>query len=339
MTKEESINLIHKSLTNQIEQEEKERFQQWLNENDKNRAFYSEIHAIWELAGKEEQDEILDEEFEQELKKFENTMADSLSKQKQQKQQKTRRRIFLVSGLIGLGISSVLAFSFHAQNTKLLRMQRALIEQSQVSIKAAAVPARFLLRDSLEVILNEFSGVGVTELDSGRSIVLQGEAYFHSLTNIALWVNTGQTKIKGTHFTASYHPGAILTVVPVSGEITVDINRHIRKVGRGSKLVFNERTRQLSIKSNDDLNFNSWYTHKLVFENRMLKEVLPQLEEHYNIRFDVEKKEALKCKLTGTFQEMKLEDMLEAVAFMVKVEFVQMGHNRFTVKGKGKCND
>ena len=110
MTNEESSTLIHKALTNQIEQEEKEHLHQWLNENDKNRAFFSEIQAIWEVAETEGPDEILDEEFEQELKKFEKVMEDSLTKQKQQKQRKIRTRIFLVTCLIGQGISFVLSF-------------------------------------------------------------------------------------------------------------------------------------------------------------------------------------------------------------------------------------
>ena len=112
MTKEESSTLIHKALTNQIEQEEKERLHQWLNENDKNRAFFSKIQTIWELAETEGPDEILDEEFEQELKKFEKVMEDSLIKQKQLKQRKIRTRIFLITCLIAQGISFVLAFSY-----------------------------------------------------------------------------------------------------------------------------------------------------------------------------------------------------------------------------------
>jgi ferric-dicitrate binding protein FerR (iron transport regulator) len=86
---------------------------------------------------------------------------------------------------------------------------------------------------------------------------------------------------------------------------------------------------------NDDPNFDSWYTRKLVFKNTELEEVLPLLEELYNISFQVDERRILNCRFTGKFDNAKLEDVLKTLSYSMDIKFTSQIGNYYRVSGRG----
>ena len=74
----------------------------------------------------------------------------------------------------------------------------------------------------------------------------------------------------------------------------------------------------------------------LIFRDETLKVVVDELSEFFEIEFKIKSEKILKCRITGTFNNKELPQILRDISLILPIEW-SISHNSVTIKGKG-CN-
>jgi ferric-dicitrate binding protein FerR (iron transport regulator) len=104
--------------------------------------------------------------------------------------------------------------------------------------------------------------------------------------------------------------------------------------GNMASLVSSDMT--IATGANNDVNFLSWKTHQLIFDNLPLHELLGVLEKHYTTTIKLEKENLGHCRFTGNFTNTGLEDVLSIITRSVGGNFTE-NNGVFIIQGEG-CN-
>ncbi len=317
--------LIHKYLTGEISPEDKKLLEAWLGASPENQQTFDEIKQIWERAD-DEDEEITDETFQEEMKKLESAVQDSVNKDKRiKKYQRTNRirNVMLVTCVVVAG-----AFA------TVLYFKKAPVNSVRFSNSGNNM---LLLPDSSTVLLNRNSSITFNSTENAREAILFGEAMFDVREETrAFTISAGGTlvTVTGTSFVVKSYADSSVQVTVISGKVKVRSNNQETTLVSGEKS-FSIHTGALTKSVNVDPNFNSWYTRKLEFKNTELETVLRLVEELYLISFRVNEKKLLGCRFTGKFDNARLEDVLKTLAFSLDIEFTSQLGNYYQVSGPG----
>ena len=93
------------------------------------------------------------------------------------------------------------------------------------------------------------------------------------------------------------------------------------------------KNNRLETSKNTDINFFSWKTGILQFQNIDLQDVFNDLSRHYNCTFKTDKKNnnLNTFKLTGTYKDLTLEETLHLIELAIPALHYQIDGNRVTV--------
>ena len=156
----------------------------------------------------------------------------------------------------------------------------------------------------------------------------------------AFIVEAGQVVVKvlGTSFylnAKADQPDIEVTVS--SGKVSFGSDSDEVILIAGEKGVFNKEKGTLYKKANQDENFISWKTKKMVFHNEKLEVVFRKIEQTYGATIKITSPEILECRLTATFDNQSLENVMEILkaTFNLKVD---KKNGSVIVFGSG-CND
>ena len=317
--------LIHKYLTGEISPEDKKLLEAWLAATPENQQTFDEIKQIWESAD-EDDEEITDENFQEEMKKLESAVQDSVDKDKLIERYQRTNRIRNLTIVVSLMIAGAFAATLYFKKTPVNSLS---FSNSGNNI--------LVLPDSSKVLLNRNSSITFNSTENARETVLHGEAMFDVKEDPRVFtVSIGGTLVTvlGTSFVVKAYADSSVQVTAISGKVKVRSNNQEIILMSGEKsLELNSGNLTKSI--NDDLNFNSWYTRKLEFKNTELETVLRLVEELYLISFRVNEKKILGCRFTGKFDNARLEDILKTLAFSLDIEFTSQLGNYYQVSGSG----
>lgn len=184
------------------------------------------------------------------------------------------------------------------------------------------------LGDGSTVTLNSHSSLEYPRFFIGkRKVRLTGEAFF-SVKHDAdkqFQVSAGNVLVNvlGTEFMVNER-GAAPSVVVTSGLVAVkDIrsNQGIKLAG-GQAATLNGS----GWKNVKDENMLAWHTRKLRFDDRPLSDVLVVIGKAYDINFELEQAES-SCKVTASFNNEKLEDILRQLKLILGIEYTVDGKN------------
>jgi len=70
-----------------------------------------------------------------------------------------------------------------------------------------------------------------------------------------------------------------------------------------------------------DLNFLSWKTRTLIFDNTPLRQVLVQMGKYYHREFHIMDAELDSLALTGTYKNQQIDDVLEEITLVLDIAF------------------
>ena len=201
-----------------------------------------------------------------------------------------------------------------------------------------AVSSALQLADGSKLVLNAGSEVKYPEKfgSHGREVYFWGEAFFEIAPDPTrpFVIETGDARIKvlGTSFNVKAFPETGITEVVVnSGTVLfyhVDNNNSILGqviLQKGDKGVYNRLTHKLVKMENDDINFISWKTGVLVFNETPLNEVITVVGNKYGVKFHTENKRLSQLKLTATFDNESLDSVLEVLSLVHKLQFTHNG--------------
>ncbi len=179
---------------------------------------------------------------------------------------------------------------------------------------------------------------------SFRQVSLTGEAWFevaHDKTKPFI-ISAGNVRIRvlGTSFFVNTKTAAdTREVILAAGTVRVYYEDRPEKaalLSPGDKAVMTPNGDEIVKSTNDNVNFLSWKTKKMVFSDTPLAEVTAILNEVYNTRITLTGGKVNDCRITSTFDKQSLQSVLNVLKATLDIQVRNSGAG-FEVSGQG-CN-
>ncbi|TVQ85171.1 MAG: DUF4974 domain-containing protein [Bacteroidetes bacterium] len=203
-------------------------------------------------------------------------------------------------------------------------------------------PTELELRDGTLVNINKHSSITYPVRFRGgeRRVILEGEAYFDVAQDLhnpfIVQAKDVEIMVLGTSFFVSAVKDALKVEVMVSSGkvalITPDMQQLALDAGRKGAFIREEN--QLIEDEITDPNYLSWKTKFIVFENTRLAEAFKVLENTYAVSFNIVDAAVGNCRITATFSDKSLEDILAIIRETFEIRFTSRD-NVINVYGKG----
>lgn len=314
-------NLLSRYLSKEASSEEIVQLMNWKDSSPENLALFENYAKIWAQLKNTSKNQKVDINFEWELHKSKYLG----------KKAKTRTLTPVLKWVAGVLL--IIGFSF----TAWLYFSTKAIKTNEL------VSSEVVLPDGSIVTLNVFSKINYSRNfgKKNRIVELQGEAFFKVKKNSKLpfIIHAGKAEIKvlGTSFNVkAYKNSKQVEVVVAEGTVKVypknkPLNSAI--IITGQKAIYNEKTDNIQNFENDNLNFISWKTKSLVFDNNNLDYVVKTLSEVYQVEMVIENKEILNCTLTTTFDNADLSTVLKVLKSTFNIK-VRVSGEKIIISGK-----
>lgn len=223
-----------------------------------------------------------------------------------------------------------------AGSLSLVTYQQLFTSDHQLTeLKAPNRPTKFRLADGSDVVLARNSQLLVDEKEfmTSRQVTLKGKAFFDVAKNqgtFTVLTTNGTIEVLGTQFDVNSAPDE-LAVAVYEGLVKVSNNQNSAQLAEGEKayLTASKLIKGKIISSNEE----GWRTGDFNFDNEPLKKVIPLLEEYYNV--DIQSSKALlECKVTASFSQEPLTDVIKTLATVLNAKSKKSG-NKISFTGKG----
>jgi len=170
------------------------------------------------------------------------------------------------------------------------------------------------LADGTRIWLNAASELIYPDYFQGRErqVVLKGEAYFEVAkdTERPFYVRIGDMKISvlGTSFNVSAYPGSERRTTLVEGKVAIDWKQQHVEILPGQQAV--ETGERLEIARVNVANYMGWKERRFVYEDKLLGEVLEELERWYDVEIFVLNDGIRKLHLTANLPKYENMDQV-----------------------------
>lgn len=206
---------------------------------------------------------------------------------------------------------------------------------AQVLLKKIVVPdgqkAAVKLLDGTKIQLNSGSTLEYPENfdDSIRLVYLSGEAFFEVArdTTKAFVIKAPATSIRvlGTSFNLKAYKGEESRVSVVTGKVQFWLNSNPEQrlvLTAGAIASASDKVRRENGEATTHL---AWKANRLFFDNVPIREVVKTLERHYGAKFELRIKEEDRMRLTGSFDAIALETMLQRLEYSLDIHYKKEG--------------
>ena len=172
-----------------------------------------------------------------------------------------------------------------------------------------------------------------------RDLSLDGKAFFNVIrdTTRAFVIHGSRTDVSvlGTSFQyISRNDQSSVSVanglVRFSHKVDTAMSVLVR-AGEGAELL---KTTGKFIKASSDANEVAWATGKLVFRDTPLQSVIPVISEYYGVQFSLSNHALGNCRLSTTFQNMPLEEVLGELELILSMDISSVD-DLITLNGAG----
>ncbi len=199
------------------------------------------------------------------------------------------------------------------------------IFSNDIVISASEGGKDILLPDGSHVWIKEGSQISYSE-DVPRAIALKGEAYFKVVHDpeSPFVVNAPgiSAKVIGTEFDLkNTKKGAMLAVV--EGIVEVTTLDKVIKVQEQEQINTVYEQNLIEKSRIADLNFLSWKTGVMYFDNKKLVDILLQIEAHYRVDIEVADELLNDCSLSLTLKDLSLSESLQVVSTLLNGKVTQ----------------
>lgn len=191
--------------------------------------------------------------------------------------------------------------------------------------------------DGSKGILNKASSVSFQEeFGKERIVTFEGEAYFDiqkSEKPFIIKVNDLEVRVLGTAFNLVSNDQEVELSLE-RGLVALERNGEQTEVFPGQKATFNRTNGAIKIEDTNRNNISSWIDNTLVFDDEQLSVVFADIAEHYGIEIKVTKEEINSCRLTATFSNQSLEEVLATLESSIGLKITK-ADKLIKVSGKG----
>ncbi|MCL3782593.1 FecR family protein [Prolixibacteraceae bacterium JC049] len=280
--------------------EEHDAFEKWLEEDEANRVYFDQFQKIWLHSSS--------------VEGVANISLDNdWSKIKQripfEEEQKGKKRWLLPLQVAASIVLCLGAYLLH-RNVPGLGFLNQTTAQAEVS--------DIVLKDETKVYLNAGARlIYPNKFKNDRKVELKGEGYFDVKSDpqhpFIIKTSNGTIKVVGTSFNVDQTDN--VTKVTVNSGTVILTNANNQKVTLTQGEVGYASPEEVKETVNSDLNFDSWKTNILRFDNNTLQEICKVVEKHFNVKIVNNAK--TDAKLTTVFEDQTLEEVIEEL----KIQF------------------
>lgn len=193
--------------------------------------------------------------------------------------------------------------------------------------------SHLVLPDGTRVIVNGNSKLSYPRSYNQqlREVYLEGEAFFDvvkdSLRPFIVHTSTIDIKVLGTAFNVRAYSGEENTETTlIRGSVDISLKKQGNKVIRlrpNEKVVVkNKDTAAIALERVKPIGKDSalvetkWKQSRIVFEQERLADLIPQLEQWFNVRIHVADTRLLNRRFSGQFEHESLEEVLEVFSMV-----------------------
>ena len=200
---------------------------------------------------------------------------------------------------------------------------------------------QLLLSDGSKVWLNSNTRFYYPQsFDGERIVYLEGEAYFEIAKDegrpFVIYSGKSVTEVLGTSFNVNTEDDAV-TVTVASGRVALypeGSKENQIVLEKGDFGYFVGKDNRVEKARNEDINYLSWQTGVLTFEDASLSAVAKALSRHYDTEIALSGTASESCRLTSSFKNQTLDEVLELIRLTLDIE-IRKEKNRILLVGKG----
>lgn len=205
-------------------------------------------------------------------------------------------------------------------------------------------PQEYLFPDSSKVWLNVNTTVSFDKNFEERIVQLQGEAFFevkHLVNGKRFMIHSGEaaTTVLGTTFNVRAYPNEEKVVVTVkSGKVELsDVKKEnqTKLLLAGKSGIFDKKRAIIEVVEAPRQNVDALKTQFLEFDRTPMSEVVPTLEQFYNIKIKVDDLAILDCPINMDRDTPSLSEIIKTIEFSIPVKFEKIDTNIYILKGAG----
>ena len=184
------------------------------------------------------------------------------------------------------------------------------------------------LPDGSVITLNKRSTVTYPSKFKGdtRAITLKGEAFFNVAPDkkkpFIISVNDVQVTVVGTSFNIKSENGNTEVVVE-TGIVRVTRSGKIVELNAGEKIVMSANDNIASKEAVDDKLYNYYRSKEFVCDETPLWKLVQVLNEAYDAKIIIGRKELNDIRITTTFYNESLEKVLEVIHLTLDIEIIK----------------
>ena len=330
--------LLMKYLTGNLSPEESESFRLSIEADPASKTYVEELEKIWKSAGSIREFQSID------AAKDWQSMRDRFGFSAQVAREHhpsrfTRSMVYRMAraaAILLLVMASSFLIYYYTGNGRMSRLDWAAVE-------ARDLPREVTLPDGSMASLNTGSRLEYPLQFKGRRriVKLQGEAYFEVVRKeekafLVLVADQASVEVLGTSFHLREDPGKkriLLNVI--SGKVAFfpkGKKKDALVLGPDEHAQFSKGAVRQQVSY--DLNFLSWKTRTIKFDNTPLPEVINQLARHFKQDFEILDAGIDTLTLTGTYKNQAFEDVLDEISLVLDIIFEE-SDGRIQVKTFG----
>jgi transmembrane sensor len=318
--------LLVRFLSGETNAQEQRQIEQWL-ESDQNRKYFEEFSAIWyaSSAAADFDAAYLKEDWKKIHAKINSKTAEPRKRGIQ------RSLFYQIAGVAAVLIVTF-GFYFLTQGIFNQLSTKELVAGSSAKKKICTLP------DGSTVFLNANSKLTYPEKfsDHQRVVTLEGEAFFEIAPNsqnpFLIETGTVTTEVVGTSFNINSMTNRVIVTVVTGKVLLYKDKADAIAMTVGEQGIYGDSG--LEKMTNNDLNFLSWKTNVLIFQNTSLTKVVDDLNRHYGDHIQIASKMLEGCTLTSTFRNQTLEEILQELTVVLSIELERNG-DMVMLRGKG----
>ena len=297
--------LLVKHLLGEASPEEEKAVNEWMNENATHREYYNQFKKIWDQSKAIAAESTVD--VNKAWQRFQNRFATQHESPKSLKRNRFSWMRIAASVILVVGLGVITYFLVNqTPETK------EMIAQSGQNILVDTLP------DGSVITLNKKSTVTYPSKFKGnkRAIALKGEAFFNVTPDknkpFVISVNDVEVTVVGTSFNIKSENGNTEVVVE-TGIVQVTKSGKTVELIAGEKIIMPASDSATTKEAVSDKLYNYYRTKEFVCDDTPLWKLVQVLNEAYDANIVIGRKELNDKKLTTTFNNESLDQVLEVI--------------------------
>jgi transmembrane sensor len=309
--------LIVKFLGGNCSEKESAQLKAWVNKSIENEKMFNDLQQVWRTT--ESASATPDFQTDQEWSKF-KTSIENAGHQSSGTFKLWPDWMKVAASVTFLVLSSLVVY-------------QVFFNHQQVTKQTSDNTLHFTLPDGSAVWLNENSRLIYSENFNAidRVVTFTGEGFFEIAKNtdrpFIVRLQNSQVKVLGTSFNVNAYSAASCTEVSVkTGLVSFSSleNQHRGILLKpGEKGILNKGADSVMLMPADNLNLLAWKEKRLMFKKTPLDSVIKTLNKYFKVTISVKNNTLLKCTFTSTFNNPRLEEVIEALKVSLDLTVLQ----------------